>query len=598
MPVIRCTDQNRVNIFHVEELTIVFETPGTQVTLLLFGFGPVEVVVAQVTKSDGFLVTMLFGAGALLRQSPSLRSGLTLIGILLFLLLVPARGCTIRASIMAASFLAGPIIKRWSPRVNTLAFAALVILCIRPGELFDAGFQLSFAAVGGIILFLPLLEYVRHNLSKYRGRSIRFLTRYIVVPFIISCAVCIMTLPLTSYHFGMMAIGAPIYNLIAVPLLGFIFTGAWIVTVLSVVTPWLAGLAADGVNGFIELFKWVAHLFSIDAPVWSGHLAPISIGIILTTVIWLAVSRRRPAVKVIITVLIALSVFVWHAQIPGTTRFQAWFLDVGNGDAQVWRFPNGRIAVIDGGSASRTDRKGTVVRFLGYYGCEKIDLIVATHPEADHIGGLIELIDTYPVKLAITGPSTSTTLIYALLCSSSAAKELHWRRLFDGAEVRGLGHSYKLTVLGPPLGSEIWKANDASVVLLLEIGLKHDRELRLLTTGDIERRGEIALIIRGGIEADLLKVPHHGSETSSSPEFIAAVAPAKAVITRSERGNHRRQLKNDTVINRLISNDIQVIVTGREGAVLFEASASAEGAEFRQIDWRNPPLWRWLLGMN
>ncbi len=545
----------------------------------------------------GFLVLILFGVASMVRLPPAGRSLLVIVGIVLFLILVPMRSCTLRAAIMASAFFIGPVVKRWSPPLNSLSLAALLVLCIRPGDLFDAGFQLSFAAAGGIILYLPSRDRARLFLGAAKRRSRRLLWRYIVEPFLVSSAATLFVLPLTSCHFGMMAFGAPVYNIIAIPLLGFIFAASWLMVGLSLVWSGLASLAADGVNGAVFLFKWLVHWFSICAPVWRGHLAPVTILVLLSSPAWLVISRRKYPAKLTIALLLLLTGIVIDAAIPFPSRFQVWFLDVGSADAQVWLFPDGRTAVIDGGRGRRGRGGNAVAGLLDRYDIGRVDLMNASHPEADHIGGLIDVIEKFPVKTALSGPKRSTTLTYARLCSVSTAKGLNWRVVSAGDRVLGLARGYDLSIEGPPAGAESWSANDASVVMKLKVPAGGGESLRLLTTGDVERRGEAALVKRGGIEAQILKIPHHGSKTSSSPDFIAAVKPRTAVVTRSSKRYSMERPSFRALLKRLKTAGIEVHQTGVEGALLFEPAVRSGRAEWRLTDWRHPPFWRWFFGL-
>ena len=117
-----------------------------------------------------------------------------------------------------------------------------------------------------------------------------------------------------------------------------------------------------------------------------------------------------------------------------------------------------------------------------------------------------------------------------------------------------------------------------------------------MTTGDIEADGEAALLQHDDLSAQLLKLPHHGSPTSSSVEFIEAVQPEISVVTRAGRWLRSRHKMSDEVINRLRCEGYLVYVTGDEGALLFEPEVVDGKAEWRLVDWRNPPFFRWLLG--
>ncbi|NQU04660.1 MAG: ComEC/Rec2 family competence protein [Calditrichaeota bacterium] len=543
----------------------------------------------------GFLAGIMIAFGAILRLSPRWRYGLAIVGIVLFIYLVPTRSCTLRAGIMSSAFLIAPVLKRWSPPLNILAFAALIILCLRPDDLFDAGFQLSFAAVGGIIIFIPLSENINTYFKRYAGRFFRMFRQFLLKPVLISCAATVSVLPLTAYHFGMASFGAPLFNLAALPLLALIFAGAWLVMGLSFVWSGLAALTADGLGLIIVVWKWICHFFACYAPCWNGRLAPFVVIALICGIIWLSIQRHKYWKKLFIFSLLIPAVLLWSFSFSNR-NFQAWFLDVGHGDAQVWRFPSGQTAVIDGGPVSMSHYGGAVAKMLKFYYIAKIDLMVASHPEADHIGGLIELLDKFAVGLAIKSTVSSETKTYAKLCRASDENDVKWITAAAGSEIHGLPAGFQLSVLAPPVGSEYWSANNASVVLLLEATVDKGKTLRLLTTGDIEGRGERAIVARGGIEAELLKLPHHGSPTSSSPEFIAAVNPELAVVTRGGTNENRRYSSIDEVLNRLRAGGIEIHHTGVEGAILFEPVYVDGKAEWQIVDWRNPPFLRWLFG--
>lgn len=543
----------------------------------------------------GFLAGIMIAFGAILRLSPRYRYGLAIVGIVLFLFLVPARSCTVRAGIMSSAFFIAPILKRWSPPLNILAFAALVILCLRPADLFDAGFQLSFAAVGGIIIFIPLSEKINTYFKRYAGSFFRMFRQFLLKPVLISCAATVSVLPLTAYHFGMASFGAPLFNLAALPLLALIFAGAWLALGLSFVWSGLAALTADGLGLIIVVWKWMCHFFASYAPCWNGRLAPFIVIALICGIIWLSIQRHKYWKKLFIFSLLISAILLWSFSF-NNRNFQAWFLDVGHGDAQVWRFPDSQTVVIDGGTESRSREGGAVAKMLEYYDIEKIDLMVGSHPEADHIGGLVELVKKFPVQYALESTISSETETYKNLRKASTKKSLTWVVATSGLKIRGLPKGFNLRVLNPPANSYSWSANDASVVLLLEVQVSDNNKLRLLTTGDIEKMGESAVISQGDIQAGLLKIPHHGSKTSSSPDFITAVNPRQVVVSEAGGREKSRYPLNEEVLNRLKSLGIIIHHTGQEGAILFEPYFRNGKAEWRFIDWRNPPFISWLAG--
>lgn len=544
----------------------------------------------------GFLIVMVVTLGALLRLPISMRAVLAIAVILVFAVIVPARGSTLRAVIMSAALFSGVMLKRWTTMLNCLALAALVILVYRPGELYDAGFQLSFAATGGIVLYHKQLESFSHRWLAVYGPWGRRLTHYVLVPFLISCAATLMVMPLTSYHFGLMALGAPIFNLVAIPLLGLIFAGGWVVALLSLVSHSLAGLTADGVNLLALLWHQIVHWFAVAAPTTDWRFAPISIALLLAIIIWAARSSRSTRFRFLAAAAVIVAVLVADGVIPRISNLQIWFLDVGHGDAALWLFPDGRTAVVDDGPVMADDRPNPVEQTLARFNRRRIDLLVASHPESDHIGGLVSLVEKYPIGIAITSPVSANTDLWRQLMDASERKGVEWQRLTGGAQIQGLSQDYRLSVLNPPPGVTGWSTNNSSLGLLLEAPVGKDGKLRLLTAGDAELEAEAAMMGQEGIEAELLKVSHHGSSTSSSVAFLEMVSPKIAVISRAGWNEVSRYRSPTEVLDRLRRRGVIICQTNLSGAVLLEPYKNTHAPVWRLVDWRHPAFVNWLLG--
>lgn len=204
-------------------------------------------------------------------------------------------------------------------------------------------------------------------------------------------------------------------------------------------------------------------------------------------------------------------------------RLHVWFLDVGQGDAILIQAPDGRQMLVDGGPSPSAllDQLGEVLPFWD----RSLDVVVLTHPDADHVSGLIPLFDRYKVAAVVDAVAPDEKAGESWLAAVSAARVSHQAamrgmRLAAGAVV--------LTVLSPVDGSAVIDdGNNGSVVLRLDYG-----ENSVLLTGDAEGDAERAMLSSGfPLRADVLKVGHHGSNASTSPQFLAAVQPLLAVIS-------------------------------------------------------------------
>ncbi|MGE5586297.1 MAG: ComEC/Rec2 family competence protein [Bacillota bacterium] len=246
----------------------------------------------------------------------------------------------------------------------------------------------------------------------------------------------------------------------------------------------------------------------------------------------------------------------------GGGQLAVHFIDVGQGDSVLILAPSGKTMLIDGGPADASER---LVAYLKAQKVSRIDVLVATHPHADHIGGLVEVLRTFPVDLVVDSGKVHTTATYERFLTLIDQKNIRFRlgRAGDGID---LGPGLAARILHPtePLPENM---NDCSVVVRLEYG-----KVSFLFTGDAQRDAENAMLKSGAhLRAAVLKVAHHGSGTSSSPWFLKAVKPGVAVILvgagNSYGHPHRTTLLNladytDRVYRTDVDGDVVVTTDG------------------------------------
>lgn len=250
------------------------------------------------------------------------------------------------------------------------------------------------------------------------------------------------------------------------------------------------------------------------------------------------------------------------AELPG--RLVIYFLDVGQGDAIYLRTPEGKVALIDAG-----DDPDQVADFLAAKGVERVDLLALSHPHADHIGGALALLDRFEVgTLCLTGVVHTSQVYEDLL---ERAVDLAEAGALDQVMARAgdliqLDPALSLTVLHPAEPPEADDLNDTSLVLRLVHG-----EFAALFPGDLELAGEAAVLGRvtssAELGADVLKVAHHGSASSTGAAFLAAVDPALAVI--SVGADNRYGHPSQEVIDRLTLAGVEVHLTMDQGTIII-----------------------------
>lgn len=275
--------------------------------------------------------------------------------------------------------------------------------------------------------------------------------------------------------------------------------------------------------------------------------------------------KRRRWILLAIAALALLDVLVWQRVVAAriTGQLELHFLDVGQGDSQLILLPapGGRgksvSVLIDGGQPN-----GRAVRELARLlpaGGRRIDLVIMTHPQLDHFGGLIEVLKTYEVGAFVGTGRKGTASAYEELRKTILDRQVPYVRVSEGDRIRYRDST--LAVLRPSSDQlESAELNNTSIVAILEHG-----EVRALFTGDIGAADEQNLLARGAdVRAQVLKVAHHGSRFSSSAPFLEAVRPAVAVI---EVGKNSYGHPTPQAMDRLEAAGARVLRTDRDGTV-------------------------------
>lgn len=245
-----------------------------------------------------------------------------------------------------------------------------------------------------------------------------------------------------------------------------------------------------------------------------------------------------------------------------TSLFKVYFLDVGQGDATLIESPYGTQVLIDGGPDSSVLRElGDIIGFLD----RDIDMVIATHPDKDHIGGLIDVLERYDVRTILLTQNESDTPVAELfieLVEAEGAEIIYARDnqtfTFDGAELR---------ILFPDREARGLESNASSIVAQLIYG-----ETVFLFTGDSPQSIEkyLVSVYGSGLESDVLKVGHHGSKTSTASAFAAAVSPQYAVISAGKDNSYGHP--HQEVLDTLSGVGAETNNTANLGSILFESN--------------------------
>jgi competence protein ComEC len=602
---------------------------------------------------------------------------------------VGAEASVVRASLMFTLAALAPALGRRSSPVNSLGGAALVLLALRPSNLFDPSFQLTFLSVAAIVaLALPLLTALKdvgewrptratpyppacprwfqtlgealywrerrwrkelerstHDYRLFKTRwaarlerlRVQRLLRQAFAAVVVSLVVQVALLPLFVLYFHRLSLASPLLN---------VFVGALMVTLafsglaalaLAQLSPalaapfaWIAETSAVLMSHSVDPFAR-AHVASVRLPEYTGWPAAVyALYFVPLLLLAAALLRWRPLASpprakndeggadenddeenadekgafvhallkpaslklASFTSAFMLFVIVAHPLSAGLPdgRLRVDFLDVGQGDAALVTMPDGSTLLIDGGGRPdyrlrgddedaddfERDTRGVgeavVSEYLWHRGLSRVDYVLATHADADHIDGLNAILRSFRVEGALVARAPSDDAEFLRFADS--AREMNVPVYLVGRGDRMRFGAVTLEVLWPPVAEGAADApsmNNDSIVIRLRFGRR-----TILLTGDAEADAERALVSAGDdLACDVLKVAHHGSRTSSTQTFVNAARPALAVVSVGQDSPYGHP--HAEVIARWRDAGALVLTTGERGAI----TVSTDGEDLK-----------------
>jgi competence protein ComEC len=593
------------NSFLGRETLTDFQRTGTYHVLVISGL------------KVAILALVTFWVLRRMRMGNLMASAITILLTVSYALLTDVGAPVWRATLMLGLHLGARLLYRRKSILNTIGAAALALLIVDPTALLGASFQLSFlcvlviAGIGTPLLerttqplsrslrsleatgydaaLPPRLAQLRLDLRMIAGRLQRFFGKRVPLivlsstgrVLIVGCEFLLIStvlqagfaLPMAYYFHRATLVSLPA-NALAVPLTEIIMIVAALAMIASYASFALAkfpaavaGVVLQIMNGSV---RWLGGLRIADTRVPTPQLAVILLGT-CALVLAMVLSRRRHWLLIAVGWMLLAFSALWICAVPPNPQLRLGVLeltaiDVGQGDSILLVSPQGRTLLVDAGGIpfwmhSELDIGEDVVSpYLWSRGFHQLDVVALTHAHADHMGGMAAVLANFHPRELWLGVNSPSPELQTLLREAKALKiPIILHKAGDHLEMGGTN----VTVLAPPRDAESHpsRPNDESLVIKISYGATS-----ALLEGDAEKKTE-QQVARESPQADLLKVAHHGSATSTIPELLAAVHPRFAVISvgvRNVYGHPRRE-----VLERLAEAHVVTYRTDMDGAVTF-----------------------------
>jgi competence protein ComEC len=508
------------------------------------------------------------------------RAIICIIAIAVFLMIVPPRAPTLRAAIIVFVFCISIFFRRPPNPVNTLSLAAIILLLIKPVQLFGAGWQLSFATVLALLLFCQRIYFFFYEsiTDVLSLEKLPKLVIYLLELFSTGLTAWLGGAGILLYHFYTISPLTSIWTVIVFPFVAGILTFGFLKIILSFLLPTVAALLGVIVNFLSDSLIWIVKLLAhLDiSQILIGHV-PVTMIILYYCFVLFAgfIYFRRPLIKKAICTAMVLAMIAFL----GVTKWQRTHrdnleiacLDVGHGQAILAQLPGKATILFDAGSLHKNDvGRRIVAPFLDYSGINKINSIIISHNDVDHINGIPEIAEHCEVSGVYANDAffskTDRWGTARFLEESLSKKGLEIQRL--GKEL-SLSSKVKIKILWPTkrmLQNEELGDNDKSVVSLIEFA-----GTKILLCSDIEKFAQRELLrLNPNLKADVVVVPHHGLSRTLSPDFLKKL-DAKILICSCSRSDYEnnRIVKPKSNAERLctVANGIIAVCIDKDGMI-------------------------------
>ena len=530
---------------------------------------------------SGLHVAIIAGAVVLMlrlaRVPPVSASLAAILLTALYVAVIGAPAPAVRSAVMLGVVSASRAVQRPTSPWASLALGGFVPL-LDPRTVLDLGYQLSVLGIAGLVGSAALAKrLIGGGVSGVRALLVRDVSASIVAT--------LLTAPVIAWYFGRISLVAPLANLIATPVVAVLQPTLFLALILAPV-PVAGRFVADAAHPLLQIFDGIARVAS-SLPGASVAVIPSLVTVIaggaLVAALLVACLSRYP-VRPVSFAAASLAVVVWSPafRLPHSGEMEMHVLDVGQGDAILIRTDRGRWMIIDAGRAWPTGDAGrsTVIPYVMRRGGDVIAFVLS-HAHSDHAGGAETVLRSLRPKSFWDAAFPQGSEVYQQTLAAARASGVGWHRVHPGDILPADGVTLRFLAPDSSWMSDLADPNDASAIAIVEFG-----STRFLLMGDAESDEESWLMrnAAGELKADVLKVGHHGSSTSSTDGFLAAVNPALAVISVGAENSYGHPSAD--VLAALGRVDAQVMRTDQLGTIVVRTDGRTITAEARGKRWQ------------
>lgn len=508
----------------------------------------------------GFVTLLLFSPWVRLRywfqyHGETIRVIFTLSGLFLYGWLTGWSASMVRAVVMSGIVLLSILKQGKSTSWSSLFFAFILMIAYDPVQATQPGFLLSFGAVAGLL-------FADRILPAKPGKPFYF---KFFAPLKLTLFAILATSPVTILFFQNLPVTGALANLIVIPATSLVMMTGFLSVLCSPLSGYLASVFGTAASFIVflmqEITTWFASLPLSGMTVsFSSGTVFILISGMVTTVILYGITLR----KVVLFSGILVTVFFLALQAGKENHTEIAFMSCGQGDLMWINSPDGKLTLIDAGPVKKDGRQVSelILNRVKYWGKQKIDLVIITHPHLDHYGGLIAISSVVPVNTILLGDTSGASPLFQRTINTFRQRGTSIQ-LTGEKKVINLGHEEKLYLFDP--ANQTGNMNEKSFLIRYQY-----RNFSLLTAGDLETPLEKLLakqINPDWFKTTVTKVSHHGSKTSSSDEWMKITQARYAIISAGL--NNRYRLPVAEIEKKWYSDGSELLQTQKSGEIRF-----------------------------